>query len=60
MKANKWTGIVAAIALTTSLVGCSSSDEAVSGELLIWDTGILGKDVSDDPYADKAFLNQKT
>jgi len=58
MKANKWTGIVAAIALTTSLVGCSSSDEAVSGELLIWDTGILGKDVSDDPYADKAFLNQ--
>jgi ABC-type glycerol-3-phosphate transport system substrate-binding protein len=58
MKANKWTGIVAAIALTTSLVACSSSDEAVSGELLIWDTGILGKDVSDDPYADKAFLNQ--
>lgn len=58
MKANKWTGIVAALALTASLVGCSSSDEAASGELLIWDTGILGKDVSDDPYADKAFLNQ--
>ena len=58
MKAKKWTGIVAALALTTSLVGCSSSDEALSGELLIWDTGILGKDASDDPYADKAFLNQ--
>lgn len=58
MKANKWTGIVAALAVTASLVGCSSSDEAASGELLIWDTGILGKDVSDDPYADKAFLNQ--
>ena len=58
MKANKLTGIVAALALTTSLVACSSSDEALSGELLIWDTGILGKDVSDDPYADKAFLNQ--
>ena len=58
MKAKKWTGIVAALALTTSLVGCSSSDEALSGELLIWDTGILGKDATDDPYADKAFLNQ--
>lgn len=58
MKANKLTGIVAALALTTSLVACSSSDEALSGELLIWDTGILGKDASDDPYADKAFLNQ--
>lgn len=58
MKANKWIGIVAALAVTASLVGCSSSDEAASGELLIWDTGILGKDVSDDPYADKAFLNQ--
>lgn len=58
MKVNKWTGIVAALALTMSLVGCSSSDETSSGELLIWDTGILGKDVSDDPYADKAFLNQ--
>jgi ABC-type glycerol-3-phosphate transport system substrate-binding protein len=58
MKVNKLTGIVAALALTTSLVACSSSDEALSGELLIWDTGILGKDASDDPYADKAFLNQ--
>jgi len=58
MKANRLTGIVAALALTTSLVACSSSDEALSGELLIWDTGILGKDASDDPYADKAFLNQ--
>lgn len=58
MKLSKWAGVVAALTLTTgSLVACAP-DAAPTGDLLIWDTGILGKDASDDPYADNAFLNQ--
>lgn len=57
MKVSKWAGVMAALALTTgSLVACAPA--APTGDLVIWDTGILGKDPSDDPYADKAFLNQ--
>lgn len=65
MKISKWAGVVAAVALSTSLVACAPTEETVAPtetvteqELLIWDTGILGKDPSDDPYADNAFLNQ--
>ena len=58
MKVSKWAGVMAALALTTgSLVACAP-DSAPTGDLLIWDTGILGKDATEDPYADKAFLNQ--
>jgi ABC-type glycerol-3-phosphate transport system substrate-binding protein len=58
MKVNKWAGVVAALALITSLVGCAPSANSGPQELLIWDTGILGHDASKDPYKDKAFLNQ--
>ena len=60
MNIRKWSGVVAALALTFSLSACApaAEEEAAERELLIWDTGILGKDPSDDPYADNAFLNQ--
>lgn len=72
MNIKKWTGVVAALALTTSLVACapgaetpagstgggSGGDSAAERELLIWDTGILGRAVDTDAYADGSFLNQ--
>jgi ABC-type glycerol-3-phosphate transport system substrate-binding protein len=57
MKLRKITGVLAALALTTSLFGCAPSAQGPQ-KLLIWDTGILGHDASKDPYKDKAFLNQ--
>ncbi len=74
MKIRKWTGVLAALALTSSLAACAPGAETPSGEttgggssggetatereLLIWDTGILGRDIETDAYADGAFLNQ--
>ena len=58
MKLKKWAGVAAALALVAGLVGCAPSADNSPRELLIWDTGILGKDATDDPYADNAFLNQ--
>jgi ABC-type glycerol-3-phosphate transport system substrate-binding protein len=61
MNIRKWSGVVAALALATSLVACApTTDDAVGDqELLIWDTGILGRDLeTGDPYADGSFLHQ--
>ena len=63
MKRPKWPAVFTAVALSLTLVACAPADGESTGapeevELLIWDTGILGKDPSDDPYADNAFLNQ--
>jgi raffinose/stachyose/melibiose transport system substrate-binding protein len=60
MNIRKWSGIATALALVAGLAACApaADDPNAERELLIWDTGILGKDASDDPYADNAFLNQ--
>lgn len=65
MNVRKWSGMVAALALSTTLVACAPAAEETTGgeaaerELVIWDTGILGKTLeTGDPYAENAFLNQ--
>lgn len=66
MNISKWSGVVAAVALTASLVACAPAADApleegavAERELLIWDTGILGRTLeTGDAYAEGAFLNQ--
>lgn len=59
MKIRKIAALLAAASLSLSLAACApGQDAALEGDLLVWDTGILGKDPSDDPYKDGAFLNQ--
>lgn len=59
MKIRKLAAVASALALTAGLAACApATDGASDQELLIWDTGILGKDWTDDVYADNAFLNQ--
>jgi ABC-type glycerol-3-phosphate transport system substrate-binding protein len=62
MNIRKWSGIVSAVALIATLSACAPAAEdgaAPESELLIWDTGILGRDlVTDDPYVDGSFLHQ--
>lgn len=65
MNIRKWSGFAAALALTATLAACApAAEESTEGaaterELVIWDTGILGKTLeTGDPYAENAFLNQ--
>lgn len=66
MKLRKLAGVATAVALSATLVACApAAEEETAGgegevrELVIWDTGILGKTLeTGDPYAENAFLNQ--
>lgn len=66
MKLRKLAGVATAVALSATLVACApAAEEETAGgegevrELVIWDTGILGRTLeTGDPYAENAFLNQ--
>ena len=60
MKIRKLAAAASALVLTASLAACApAAEDAGPQELLIWDTGIIARDlVSGDPYEDGSFLHQ--
>lgn len=60
MKIRKLAAAASALVLTASLAACApAAEDAGPQELLIWDTGIIARDlVTGDPYEDGSFLHQ--
>ncbi|MTA95207.1 MAG: extracellular solute-binding protein, partial [Actinobacteria bacterium] len=60
MKLRKLAAVASALVLTAGLAACApAAEDAGEQELLIWDTGIIARDlVTGDPYEDGSFLHQ--
>jgi ABC-type glycerol-3-phosphate transport system substrate-binding protein len=60
MKIRKLAAVASALVLTAGLAACApAAEDAGEQELLIWDTGIIARDLeTNDPYADGSFLHQ--
>ncbi|MDO7883252.1 ABC transporter substrate-binding protein [Salinibacterium soli] len=58
MKKRSVIAAVAAMGLVTGLVACAPADEGGPVELVIWDTGLLGKLNEDGSAADNSFLDK--
>lgn len=58
MKKRTLIAAVAAAGLVTGLVACAPAEESGPVELLVWDTGLLGKTNDDGTAAEDSFLDQ--
>lgn len=58
MKKRTLIAAVAAAGLVAGLVACAPAEESGPVELLVWDTGLLGKTNEDGSVADNSFLDK--
>jgi len=57
MKTNRIVAAIAAAGLVTGLVACAPTSDSGKTDLLIWDTGLLGKVNDDGTVPDNSFLD---